>query len=104
MLQFISAGVLLLTIASSVSAGERYVEIWNPPEARIGATSGKGAPKTHSPVASRRNAAKVGPRRVADPLARSAATKHAPAAVAKKPSAPPYIPRVITPEGNILRV
>lgn len=103
MLQFISAGVLLLTIALSVSAGERYVEIWNPPEARIGAAGGKPARKTRSPV-SRHNAAKLTPRRVADPLTRSAPAKRAPAAVGKKPSVPPYIPRVITPEGNVLRV
>ncbi|MGF6573880.1 hypothetical protein SAMN05443245_6406 [Paraburkholderia fungorum] len=106
MLRVFGAGVLLLTIASSVSAGERYVEIWNPPEARIGAPTSKSAPKTHGATVTSRNAGKVVPRRVADPLSRSAPVKHAPVAVVKKPSVPPslYIPRVITPEGNVLRV
>ena len=106
MLRFFGTGVLLLTIASSVSAGERYVEIWNPPEARIGAPTGKCAPKTRGATVSSRNAGKVVPRRVADPLSRSVSGKRAPLSVAKKPSVPPsvYIPRVITPEGNVLRV
>jgi hypothetical protein len=106
MLQFLSAGVLLLTIASTVSAGERYVEIWNPPEARMGAAAGKCVPKTHGAVVSRRSANKVVPKRVADPLARATPSKRVPPSVEKKPAVPPptYIPRVITPEGNVLRV
>jgi hypothetical protein len=106
MLRFFSAGVLLLTIASSVSAGERYIEIWNPPEARIGAPTTKGAPKTHGATVATRNAGKITPKRVADPLLRSAPGKRAPISVARKPVVPPsvYIPRIITPEGNVLRV
>jgi hypothetical protein len=107
MLRFLGAGVFLLAVASSVSAGERYVEIWNPPEARIGAPACKCAPKTHAPTVSSHSAGKVVPRRVADPLAaRSATSKRAPVSVVKKPAAPPplYIPRVITPEGNVLQV
>jgi hypothetical protein len=112
MLRFFSAGVFLLTIASSVSAGERYVEIWNPPEARVGAVTGKCAPKIRGATASTHSAGKVVPRRIADPLSRSASgtsntsSKRAPVSVVKKPAIPPslYIPRVITPEGNVLRV
>lgn len=106
MLRFFSAGVILLTVASSVFAGERYVEIWNPPEARMGAAPGKCAPKARGAIVSSRNAGKVVPRRVADPLSRSTASKRPPVAVVKKPLAPPstYIPRMITPEGNVLRV
>jgi hypothetical protein len=106
MLRFFGAGVFLLTIASSVLAGERYVEIWNPPEARMGAPAARCAPKTHGATVSSRNAGKVVPRRVADPVSRSVSGKRAPVVVAKKPSVPPsvYIPRVITPEGNVLRV
>lgn len=106
MLRVFGAGVLLLTFASSVWAGERYVEIWNPPEARIGAPTSKTAPKTHGATVTSRNAGKVVPRRVADPLSRSVPGKRPPVSVAKKPSVPPslYIPRVITPEGNVLSV
>ena len=106
MLRFFGAGVFLLTIASSVLAGERYVEICNPPEARMGAPAARCAPKTHGATISSRNAGKVVPRRVADPVSRSFSGKRAPVVVAKKPSVPPsvYIPRVITPEGNVLRV
>jgi hypothetical protein len=112
MLRFFGAGVLLLTIASSVTAGERYVEIWNPPEARVGAATGKCASKSHGAAASasvsvsRHNAARVVPRRVADPLPRSSLSKRAPVAAVKKTVVPPsgYIPRLITPEGNVLRV
>lgn len=106
MFRFLGAGVLLLTIASSVTAGERYVEIWNPPEARVGSAAGKCAPKSRSAAVSRRNATKVSPRRVADPLPRSAPSKHTPVVTVKKPAAPPSmsIPRLITPEGNVLRV
>jgi hypothetical protein len=109
MFRLLGAGVLLLTIASTVTAGERYVEIWNPPEARIGSAgiaAGKCAPKAHSAASSRRNATKVLPRRVADPMPRSAPPKRTPIVTAKKPAAPPSldIPRLITPEGNVLRV
>jgi hypothetical protein len=106
MLRFFGAGVFLLTIASSVAAAERYVEIWNPPEARIGAPTSKCTPKSHGGAVSSRSAGKVVPRRVADPLSRSMTGKRAAVSVTKKPSVPPslYIPRVITPEGSVLRV
>ncbi|NKJ49869.1 hypothetical protein CIC12_24665 [Burkholderia sp. SG-MS1] len=109
MFRLLGAGVLLLTIASTVSAGERYVEIWNPPEARMGgagAVAGKCSPKSHSAASSRHNATKVLPRRVADPMPRSAPSKRTPVVTVKKPAVPPSlaIPRLITPEGNVLRV
>jgi hypothetical protein len=111
MLRFFGAGVLLLTIASSVTAGERYVEIWNPPEAGVGASIGKCPSKSHASAStsvsvSRHSAARVVPRRIADPLPRSSLSKRTPVAAVKKPVAPPsgYIPRLITPEGNVLRV
>ncbi len=34
MRRFLGAGAVLLMFASSVMAGERYIKVWNPPEAR----------------------------------------------------------------------
>jgi len=34
MFRFLSVGAMLLAVASTGVAGEHYVEIWNPPEAR----------------------------------------------------------------------
>jgi hypothetical protein len=71
-----------------------------------GTLAGKCAPKSHSAASARRNATKVLPRRVADPIPRSAPSKRTPVVTVKKPAAAPSldIPRLITPEGNVLRV
>ncbi|MDR6392101.1 hypothetical protein AB3X82_16465 [Paraburkholderia phenoliruptrix] len=112
MFRLVGAGAVLLMIASTVSAGERYVEIWNPPEARIGqpltqpltqpscrkSNCRTGHPSRHSTA--------LTPRRVADPLANPSAHSRVRADNSKKHAdpRPAELPRIITPEGNIFRV
>lgn len=114
-------GLLLLAFTSLTFAGERYVEIWNPPEARAGATGGsRRDPSARKPSA----AAGAKHKRVA-PRVVEARMHHPPTAVkiAPKPRAieddapratpapaspsfpdTPDIPRLFTPDGNVLRV
>lgn len=105
-MRIILTGAVLCALASTAFAAEHYVEVWNPPEARIGGT--------HPPLAGRKGHAKkpatkhhfasadhVTPRRVAEPALR------APAPVA--PPAPamnhhPLIAPKISPDGHILQV
>ncbi|ASL47754.1 hypothetical protein bAD24_III10185 [Burkholderia sp. AD24] len=105
MFRFAIQGVLLLAFASTAVAGEHYIEIWNPPEARLpqASSSGKGIAGKTPPIP--RHASRATPRRVADPVARSAAGKRV-VDTFKKPIAPRPndIPRIMTPEGNVLRV
>lgn len=99
-------GLILTTFASAALAGERYIEVWNPPEAR-----GDGSLAKRAEVPAPRH---KGTRRSPASL-RSASvhTRHAlsdaAAPVLARPtnaSAPTFdkIPRQITPEGNVLRV
>ncbi|SDH22815.1 hypothetical protein [Paraburkholderia phenazinium] len=106
MLRFVSAAALLLAVASTAVAGEHYVEIWNPPEARIGQPAGKCKPKTGKPALLSHGMSKVAPRRIADPLAKASAGKPAGVDASKKATSPRFldIPRIVTPEGNILQV
>ncbi len=120
MFRLVGAGAVLLMVASTVSAGERYVEIWNPPEARIGqplrqslrqpltqpltqpscrkSNCRTGHPSRHSTA--------LTPHRVADPLANPSAHSRVRADNSKKHAdpRPAELPRIITPEGNIFRV
>ncbi|WP_176057312.1 hypothetical protein [Paraburkholderia sp. BCC1876] len=105
MFRFAIRGAVLLAFASTAVAGEHYIEIWNPPEARLPqpSVSGKGmAGKT--PLIPH-HVSRATPRRVADPVARSAPGKRV-ADTFKKPISPrpTDIPRIMTPEGNVLRV
>lgn len=108
MFRIFGLGAMLLTVASTGIAGEHYVEIWNPPEAR--------ASMPHRTAGARKAAAgrHVGPHAVAVHARRSPV---APAAVPKlaakadtRENVPVHvpdmteIPRQITPEGNVLRV
>ncbi|EIF31639.1 hypothetical protein BCh11DRAFT_07169 [Burkholderia sp. Ch1-1] len=105
MLRFLGLGALLLTVVSTVSAGERYVEVWNPPEARADAPPAK---LSHKQSIHRHSAS-----RTVKYHARSARAP-APKLIAKQREIPADsrtatpdltdIPRQITPEGNILRV
>lgn len=106
MLRFVSAAAMLLAVASTAAAGEHYVEIWNPPEARIGQPAGKCKPKTGKAALLSHGVSKVAPRRIADPLAKASAGKHDGSDVSKKTASPRFldIPRIVTPEGNILQV
>jgi hypothetical protein len=108
MLRLVSAGAVMLAVASTATAGGHYVEVWNPPEARIGQPAGKGNnPKVGKTALLSRGMGKVAPRRVADPLAKASAGKHAQGnAVTRKATRPRFIdiPRILTPEGNVLQV
>ncbi|KGW76485.1 hypothetical protein Y046_598 [Burkholderia pseudomallei MSHR2990] len=114
-------GLLLLAFTSLTFARERYVEIWNPPEARAGSTAGtRRDPSARKPSA----AAGAKHKRVA-PRVVEARMHHPPTAVKiapkpraieddapratpapASPSSPgtPDIPRLFTPDGNVLRV
>jgi hypothetical protein len=106
--RIILTGAVLCAFASTAFAAEHYVEVWNPPEARIGGT--------HAPLAGKKCRSKksvkhhlasadhVAPRRIAEPALRASAPL-APLA----PSAPatnrhPLIAPKISPDGHILQV
>ncbi|APZ22792.1 hypothetical protein [Burkholderia pseudomallei] len=113
--------MLLLAFTSLTFAGERYVEIWNPPEARAGATGGSSAGSTagtrRDPSARKPSAAAGAKHKRVAPRVVEARMHHPPTAVkiAPKPRATPApaspsspgtpdIPRLFTPDGNVLRV
>jgi hypothetical protein len=106
MLRFLSAGAVLLAVASTATAGEHYAEVWNPPEARIGQPAGKGKLKMGKTALLPHGMGKVATRRIADPLAKASAGKPAASDGARKARSPRFIdiPRILTPEGNVLQV
>jgi hypothetical protein len=108
---------VLMGSASSALAGERIVEIWNPPEAR--ATAPHAAVKRVQPHRKKVSIARRAPaRRLHTNVA--AGSSGSPALAASRArrnydngnaAPPPHdtarfddIPRIVTPEGNILRV
>lgn len=92
-------GLVTMILATSALAGERYIEVWNPPEVR------RSAAKPPKPSARKPKKSRVGPlatgrtRRVAEVSTLRPAT-------AARPGKPTFndIPRQMTPEGNVLRV
>lgn len=106
-MKLVGCGLLLLAVASPAFAGDHYVEIWNPPESRGGAhrDAQAVAPKApkHKRVAPRLVDAGVRPPALDTP--KSAAKPHVGETVAPH-AAPgaPEIPRLFTPDGNVLRV
>lgn len=106
MLRVLGAGAMLLALASTVAASEHYVEIWNPPEARLVKPAPKGKSRPGKSALIAHVLPKAGTRRVADPLAKAAPMKHPISDAARKTVSPNVldIPRIITPEGNVLRV
>ncbi|HTH60013.1 MAG TPA: hypothetical protein VL689_07625 [Paraburkholderia sp.] len=101
----ILTGALLCVLASTAFAAEHYVEVWNPPEARIGGAHAsaqdkkcrsKKVAKRHAPSADH-----VTPRRVAQPAL--------PAPDPVTPSSPatrrhPLIAPKMGPDGHFLQV
>jgi hypothetical protein len=105
MFRFLGLGALLFVSASAAMAGEHYVEVWNPPEAR--ASMPHRAVVAHRLSGSRHivpHAVKARARPAPAPLARFVAKAE------RRDNAPVHapdmseIPRQITPEGNVLRV
>jgi hypothetical protein len=99
------SGLVAMAVCVPASAGSHYVEVWNPPEARVGAPHQKAAIKAPRH------------RRVSTTLAQAKMRHHSgtPTVVTPKmptgtsnarDSQPSFddLPRQITPEGNVLRV
>lgn len=92
-----------LVVGSTAHAGERYLEVWNPPEARL---AHRGI--VHKPVQHHRLA--FHPRHDVrrHKIVASIPTVARPAAESKTAGTPKPsfddIPRQLTPEGNVLRV
>jgi hypothetical protein len=114
--RFFITGAVLCVLASTALAGEHYIEIWNPPEARTPGVHANGA-KKHAHHGTKRkfaSADRLTPRKVADPALRASAptlpltptvgpnTAPAPAVPGNK--ALPAIPPQIGPDGNVLQV
>ena len=103
-MRFVGCGLLLMGLASSACAGERYVEVWNPPEAQNGMQRGKTAsqalkhkrPMPHL-VKAKTYSASATTKLATKPRATRDGSRHIAPDVSD-------IPRLITPEGNVLRV
>lgn len=92
-----------LMAASAAHAGERFVEVWNPPEARLGNPRVAHEPVRHSRLAFHTHGNAERPRPAA-----SMSTVVKPTTASKTAGTPwqtfDDIPRQLTPEGNVLRV
>jgi hypothetical protein len=102
--------VALLSLASSASAGQRYVEVWNPPEARTAPARPAAQKKPGHKVAAGKSPQSIA-KKVTDPAAANAntntarATPPASARVKVRPLDPNTdIPRKIAPDGHVLQV
>ncbi|MGF6776753.1 hypothetical protein [Paraburkholderia sp. GAS334] len=96
--------VALLGIASSAYAGDRYVEVWNPPEAHT-APAKPGAQKKTSHKTGARKPSQTIAKKVTDPAASTASAVAAAPRVKVRPIDPNTdIPRKIGPDGHVLRV
>lgn len=105
MLRLLGLGAMLLAVASTGFAGEHYVEIWNPPEARGGLLQGAGAPKSLTHKRRVPHLVKTWAHRTST-TATKLAMKQGFAGAGTRRVTPDAteIPRLITPEGNVLRV
>ena len=111
-MRFILTGSLLCALASTALAGEHYIEIWNPPEARTPGAHANGAGKKgqahHGTKHKLASSDKLTTRKIAEPAMRAPAPT-----LPATPGAPvrtspgghlPEIPPQIGPDGNILTV
>ncbi|WP_341317623.1 hypothetical protein WN982_40900 [Paraburkholderia sp. IMGN_8] len=105
MFRFLGVGAILLAAASTGVAGEHYVEIWNPPEARLVKPPVNGKPKPGKASLLSHSTSKAEPRRVTDSIAKVSPNRRMGDHL-KKPMTPRAtdLPRIMTPEGNVLRV
>ncbi|PXW22579.1 hypothetical protein [Paraburkholderia caballeronis] len=110
-MRIIMTGAMLCALASSAFAAEHYVEVWNPPEARIdSARPSAPGKRSHAKKGAKRRIAAadhLAPRKVAGPAERaSAALPAAPAKPAMTPQTdrhPALTPKV-GPDGRVLQV
>jgi len=95
--------VVLLVGSSSLFAAERYMEVWNLPEAQ----SVKGKSKTHAAAqtaARKKHKSATSVKQVADKAAiEQPSVAPRPKTASRKP-AEPVIPRKIEPNGQVMRV
>lgn len=118
-MRFFITGAVLCVLASTAIAGEHYIEIWNPPEARTPGVHANGAGKKHGHHGSKRkfaSADRLTPRKVADPALRASAPTlpltptlgpngaPSPSHAAPGNGRTPEIPPQIGPDGNVLQV
>ncbi|SDC17154.1 hypothetical protein [Paraburkholderia lycopersici] len=115
-MRFFITGTLLCVLASTALAGEHYIEIWNPPEARTPGTRANSAAKKaqthHGAKHKLASADRLTPRKIAEPAVRAptptlpAAPGGAgsPARAAPGTGRTPVIPPQIGPDGNVLQV
>ncbi|WCM24916.1 hypothetical protein NDK50_22420 [Paraburkholderia bryophila] len=105
MVKLVGCGLLLLACASSAFADEHYIEIWNPPEARGGLHQGAGAPKTLTHKRRVPHLVRTQTHRTPS-ITTKLAVKPGTAGPGTRRVTPDVseIPRLITPEGNVLRV
>lgn len=105
-MRIVGLTVLMATFAPSAFAAGGYTEVWNPPEARTSMPYQVRA--AHKPAVHRHvvpHAVKVRARRAATPLPKLVAKqKDTPRSVPASVPDMSEIPRLITPEGNVLRV
>lgn len=104
-MKLVGCGLLLLACTSSAVADEHYIEIWNPPEARGGLHQGAGAPKSLTRKRRVPHLVRTQAHRTPS-IATKLAAKQGTAGAGTRRVTPDVseIPRLITPEGNVLRV
>ncbi|MEM5342780.1 hypothetical protein [Paraburkholderia azotifigens] len=93
-------GLVALTLTAAAHA-EKYVEIWNPPEAR-GHVGGSQAQKPLRPHAQKPSTPRLA-RKVTEP-GNATAVHGASSVVSNKRPGNRIIPRKIGPDGNVFRV
>ncbi|CAG9230945.1 conserved exported hypothetical protein [Paraburkholderia tropica] len=113
-MRFILTGSLLCALASTALAGEHYIEIWNPPEARTpGAHPARTDKKAHAHHGAKHKLAnndRLGTRKIAEPALRDPAPTvpvmpgSTPMLTKPEPGTLPAIPPQIGPDGNVLQV
>jgi hypothetical protein len=91
--------------ASGACAAERYVEVWNPPEARAAQAHGAAQKKTSRKAPAKKPSQTIA-KKVTDPAASNAGSSpSATPPVKVRPIDPNIdIPRKIGPDGHVLRV
>ena len=105
MFRLMGAGAILLAVASTGVAGEHYLEVWNPPEARQVKPPVCGKSKSGKTSLLSHSTSKAVPRRVTDSIGKVSPNRHTGDSLQKrKTPRAADVPRIITPEGNVLRV